>query len=657
MADLKISVDMKDIPVAVQATQRFKRQINTLAAQLARGSITTGTYQKGLQQLSRQYSKLGVGINTAKSAVMSYGRAAAEAAREQQALLAATQASTKGFARSGVVMQQTGYQVGDFLVQVQSGTNAFVAFGQQATQLAGLLTMSMNPSLIALGAGLSIAIPLMTAIAAAFMRTSSAGKSFADRLSEASRSVEELKEATDLLRIDSLSQLEETYGRVNDSLREFLALSAEALRLRAIEDVLGSLNSLRYELRGIFSTETTSLQSLFDINLGQANQLVASLTRAVEATDLDTQLQNVIQLRDRILAATDGVENMTSEQRLFYLQVIEAEDALRRALNVTQQVSNAIGEGATNASVLAGNLLQVLTAQNAINAGFAVPGSSRRAGGGRGGPGGPLIGTIETGIAALSAGRAFTGVPQGPESQTSRSGGADPLQQLREQIRLEEELLGKTEAQQRVIRALGVDWESYGESTVNSLVASIEEMNRFNQQVEQQQRLADSIAGSFGDAFMSVVDGTKSTKDAFRSMAADIIKELYRVLVVQRMVGAISGALGPGGSAGGFLGRLLGGRESGGSMMAGRPYIVGERGPELVIPGRSSTVTNADLTNKAMGGSNGVTVVNNINVSGGTDPAAIRQEVAKLMPQITNATKSAVIDARRRGGQMKAAFS
>ena len=49
-------------------------------------------------------------------------------------------------------------------------------------------------------------------------------------------------------------------------------------------------------------------------------------------------------------------------------------------------------------------------------------------------------------------------------------------------------------------------------------------------------------------------------------------------------------------------------------------------------------------------------MVNNINVTGGSDPAAIRAEVAKLMPQITSATKSAVIDARRRGGQMKAAF-
>ena len=39
-------------------------------------------------------------------------------------------------------------------------------------------------------------------------------------------------------------------------------------------------------------------------------------------------------------------------------------------------------------------------------------------------------------------------------------------------------------------------------------------------------------------AFMSMVDGTASAKDAFKSMAAEVIKELYRVLVVQQLVGS-----------------------------------------------------------------------------------------------------------------------
>lgn len=45
--------------------------------------------------------------------------------------------SQKGMSRFGLAMQQAGYQVQDFAVQVTSGTNVLVAFSQQASQLLG----------------------------------------------------------------------------------------------------------------------------------------------------------------------------------------------------------------------------------------------------------------------------------------------------------------------------------------------------------------------------------------------------------------------------------------------------------------------------------------------------------------------------------------
>jgi len=85
--------------------------------------------------------------------------------------------SRRGMNDFGVGIQQAGYQIGDFLVQVQSGTNWMVAFGQQATQLVGILPMFASNlgmsvgSMIALSSGLGIAIPLLTAVGAAFMRS------------------------------------------------------------------------------------------------------------------------------------------------------------------------------------------------------------------------------------------------------------------------------------------------------------------------------------------------------------------------------------------------------------------------------------------------------------------------------------------------------
>jgi phage-related minor tail protein len=195
--------------------------------------------------------------------------------------------------------------------------------------------------------------------------------------------------------------------------------------------------------------------------------------------------------------------------------------------------------------------------------------------------------------------------------------------------------------------------ESGGAARIKKETEAVKELTEAE---KQRLNILKSVESSLESGFMSMVDGTKSVKSAFRSMAADIVKELYRVLVVQRLVGAISGGIGM------FSGRSTGslglpfGLATGGSMMPGKSYLVGENGPELVIPRHSGTVVNANQTANAAGGSGGVTVQNNISVTG-SDAAMVRAEVAKMIPQITNATKAAVIDARLRGGQMKAAFT
>jgi hypothetical protein len=42
---------------------------------------------------------------------------------------------------------------------------------------------------------------------------------------------------------------------------------------------------------------------------------------------------------------------------------------------------------------------------------------------------------------------------------------------------------------------------------------------------------------------MSIVDGTATVKDAFRAMALDIVKHLFKVLVMQQSINAIGGAM------------------------------------------------------------------------------------------------------------------
>jgi len=169
---------------------------------------------------------------------------------------------------------------------------------------------------------------------------------------------------------------------------------------------------------------------------------------------------------------------------------------------------------------------------------------------------------------------------------------------------------------------------------------------------DRMQGFADSIKSSFENGFMDIVKGTKSVKDAFRQMAADIIAKLFEVMVVQRIVGSFDAKAGIGtGIVGGIM-KLAGGffRANGGPVSGNTPYIVGERGPEMFIPNRSGTV----IPNKNLGGG-GVVVQQTINVTTGVQQT-VRNEIQTLLPQIAEASKAAVLDARRRGGSFANAF-
>jgi lambda family phage tail tape measure protein len=170
---------------------------------------------------------------------------------------------------------------------------------------------------------------------------------------------------------------------------------------------------------------------------------------------------------------------------------------------------------------------------------------------------------------------------------------------------------------------------------------------------------------------MSIVDGTATVKDAFRAMALDIVKHLFKVLVMQQAINAIGGAVG--GNVGAALQSYKfadGAAFSGGNVIpfasggvvgsptyfgmgGGQTGLMGEAGPEAIMPlkrGPDGKLGVATTSN-----SQSVTVVQNINVSTGVQQT-VRAEVMGLMPQIAAASKAAVLDAKRRGGSFGGSF-
>lgn len=169
-------------------------------------------------------------------------------------------------------------------------------------------------------------------------------------------------------------------------------------------------------------------------------------------------------------------------------------------------------------------------------------------------------------------------------------------------------------------------------------------------------KMALAIENQFTQAFTNAITGAKKFGDAMRGLAKSVVDSLIKMLVqyyitkplFEFLSGALSFGAGGGGSqtnssvnlgVGGYSPRAIGGPVS-----SGRPYMVGERGPELFVPNASGGI----VPNKELVGG-GVTVVQNINVTTGVQQT-VRAEIANLLPQISNAAKAAVADSRMRGG-------
>ena len=146
--------------------------------------------------------------------------------------------------------------------------------------------------------------------------------------------------------------------------------------------------------------------------------------------------------------------------------------------------------------------------------------------------------------------------------------------------------------------------------------------------------VADGIGTAFGQAFAGLISGSmtakealgsffKSVGDMFVEMAAQIIAKQMTMIILQTILKALGAVSGGGGgsssNAAGFGGSFDAGipsignttdfsgafRANGGPVTSQQPYIVGERGPELFVPGTGGSVVNHNDLRSAMGAAPG----------------------------------------------------
>lgn len=221
--------------------------------------------------------------------------------------------SNKGWKSS---MQQAGYQVQDFIVQVQGGQSALVAFAQQGSQLAG----AFGPG----GAVVGAVIALSSVIAGVLITSLNGGKNAMDALKDAAEAMDKVITISQ----NGVAALSDKYANLartnaeaatilrNQAMIEYNAAIAKIPK--SINDASSSIVGFTDKLRTSFVGGIASIDE-FNKNLSTvgvtADTYSAAMDQARNAGAKFTVNANAIQNTVTTLADKFGI----SEQRAFEL--------------------------------------------------------------------------------------------------------------------------------------------------------------------------------------------------------------------------------------------------------------------------------------------------------------------------------------------------
>lgn len=178
--------------------------------------------------------------------------------------------------------------------------------------------------------------------------------------------------------------------------------------------------------------------------------------------------------------------------------------------------------------------------------------------------------------------------------------------------------------------------------TIDMEAAADEERQRIAAGIGQAAEKTDSAWRQMGGTISSHLEDIifRATKagEVIRALGKDVAMILFRKSITEPLAEGVSSAAKPlGDSIGDFFKGMF--RAEGGAVSGGSPYIVGERGPELFVPGASGAI----VPNDALGGGGGNTFM--VDMRGASVEAVARLE--RLVHQINGTIEPRAISAMR----------
>lgn len=560
------------IDPAYRAQQQYNQAIKVLDAELARGTIGLSQYSKNVQQLRN--NTLG--------------------------LVGAANGVRGSFRPMGNSVQQVGFQVGDFATQVAGGQSALVAFGQQASQLAGIF----GPG----GALLGAVIAIGAAIGGAFVRGMGEGeeatKSLRERIDELNISYDELtKNQREALLLEQRRNQQETdkkIARQREELEKLQKVEENLLRLREMgedDPMLGDVFN-EQDLRDT-QDRITELEGNIDTLEQKSADASDSLKDFLSGAGGDAT-QEVNDLADslRVQAETLGLNER--QLALYEAERLAANGADAEAVQLAKQQINASFDR-IEAYKAEEEQLKALLEQTKITASED-----------------PLLGRV----AAEDRGQKIIDDLRKEAEATKRG--------LDEKYAIEQEYAERVRSLRDGLRTGVIQ----NEEELNNLIVQARternnqlselERNSLRLLTESQEQALGFLGSAFGNFAEIAKQGGEKSFDEYKAFAS-----------AEAAIAASLAAIRALAEGGPFFGPILaasiaglaavqianiqqqdysGARADGGQVQGGASYLVGERGPELFTPGVTGQISN----NKSMAANDGSTVVNIYNAPQGT---------------------------------------
>ena len=744
MADdisLVVGVDYKELTGLIKTSEQSKRVLKSVAQEFAKTGDQKA-YMRGVMQVVMAQKNLEEKSRKTQSEIMKLGHAMRQQAVFSETLRKTTDRTTKSIQQqekvvgatknrmngTNMAIQQLGYQFGDFAVQVQGGTSAFVAFSQQGSQLAGILPMIAAPLGISMGlaVGLSSAFGILIPVGSALARTffdvgKAADKSASDFKSALSEFESVSEDLSEVMKVSLTSPFKEAKGELRSLFEAYKQIKAEVAK----DALATSLMPIVESVGDVLSTATRKKETTEKLNIGTSEEAVAGRVKRLSGlVDIQLEAANILNLiNDAIQGPTEDLaSNMLKVSKALrdsevvthgikddFLKIIAESGILakiqkgyseeqRAAMEARRAAGMAYGkqEDAINADIHQALIDRIFEEyETRVKADEDAVELRRTAGEAFFRQEQELEADIhqvrvdnilnEAALreATISAARAKFKAGAGQFGEASQDVAAQRLAELRKayadslklgkesdlsklqkQLDLEDALLGKTEARQRVIQALGVKFVEDNPKTVAGLEAQITANENLLRIEEERKRMNDLVTDSMEKGLMAMADGTKSVKDAFRDMAREIIAELYRILVVQQMVNAAKSFFGfPFADGGAFSGgSQIQAYANGGvvgsptlfPMAGGKTGLMGEAGPEAIMPLKRGANGKLGVQMEGGGGDN-VVINQSFNFQANGDDS-VKKIIAQAAPQIAQMTKNSMLNDRRRGGTTKAVF-